>query len=267
MPTLHVIARENMTPPLIEFRHATLGYGRKIVLENITFSIRAGDYFGLVGPNGAGKTTLLRAMLGTLKPLAGEVRLRNANHHPLRLGYVPQRDTIDLVLPYTVFEVVMMARYRQLGLLRRPKRLDREIVLQSLQHVDMQALQQRAFKDLSGGQKQRVLIARALAMQPEILILDEPTNGMDLSSRFAILELIHTLHREGRLTVILVSHLLDDVANHVQQLALVERDFFQVGPVSEILTEKNLASLYNLPLRVSQLNGDKIIHLGAGHGS
>jgi ABC-type molybdenum transport system ATPase subunit/photorepair protein PhrA len=104
--------------PLIEFSNAALGYGRKTVLSNISFAVHDGEYFGLVGPNGAGKTTILRAILGTLDPLAGQVRVRSAAGGKLRFGYVPQRDTIDYVLPYTVEEVVMMGRYRSMGLLR-----------------------------------------------------------------------------------------------------------------------------------------------------
>ena len=250
---------------LIEFQNTTLGYGRKVVLKDLSFAINAGDYFGMVGPNGAGKTTLLRAILGTLKPLDGKVFVANASQAPLRFGYVPQRDTIDQVLPYTVREVVMMGRYRQIGLLRFPAHNDIEIMLESLRHVDIEDLQHRPFKDLSGGQKQRVLIARALASKPAVLILDEPTNGMDLSSKSSILELIHKLHEADRLTVIMVSHLLDDVANYVKRIALVERDFFQVGEVDEVLTAKNLTSLYQTPIRVTHMNGSTII-LAGRHG-
>jgi ABC-type Mn2+/Zn2+ transport system ATPase subunit len=249
--------------PLIEFQHATLGYGRKIVLHDVDFTINAGDYFGMVGPNGAGKTTLLRAILGTVKPLSGKVNV----HGPLRFGYVPQRDTIDDILPYTVQEVVMMGRYRQIGIFRRPQTADRDAVLESLQHVDIADLRHRAFKDLSGGQKQRVLIARALASKPAALILDEPTNGMDFSSKISILNLIHQLHQEDRLTVIMVSHFLDDVANYVKRLAIVERNFFQVGEVDEILNEKNLSSLYQMPIMVTQVNGNKVILAGAHRGN
>ena len=250
--------------PLIEFQHATLGYGRKIVLQDVNFAINTGDYFGMVGPNGAGKTTLLRAILGTLKPLSGKVLLRGTTAEPLRFGYVPQRDTIDHIMPYTAQEVVMMGRYRQIGIFRRPQKLDQEIVLESLQHVDIAGLRDRPFKDLSGGQKQRVLIARALASKPAVLILDEPTNGMDFSSKNSILELIHQLHEEDRLTVIMVSHLLDDMANYVKRLALVERNFFQVGEVDEVLNEKNLSSLYQMPILVTQVSGSKVI-LAGGH--
>ncbi len=245
---------------IIEFRQATLGYGRKIVLKDITFSIPAGDYFGLVGPNGAGKTTLLRAILGTLPPLAGGVHCDPS----IRFGYVPQRDTIDYIMPYTVQEVVMMGRYRQIGLFRRAGHEDLNIVIESLRHVDIEDLRFRSFKDLSGGQKQRALIARALASKPAVLILDEPTNGMDLSSRTSILDLIHRLHSQDRLTVLMVSHILDDVANYVKRIAIVERNFFQVGDVDAVLTAQNLSTLYQMPVRVLDMEGSKIILAGGG---
>lgn len=253
--------------PLIEFQNATLGYGRKVVLQNISFTINAGDYFGMVGPNGAGKTTLLRAILGTLKPLSGEVKIHAPAAEPLRFGYVPQRDTIDQIMPYTVQEVVMMGRYRQIGIFHKPQTRDRDIVLESLQHVDIADLRDRPFKNLSGGQKQRVLIARALASKPAVLILDEPTNGMDLSSRIAILELIHKLHEHDRLTVIFVTHLLDDVANYVKRVAMVEWNFFQVGEIEDVLTEKNLSSLYQMPVQVTDIDGSKVILAGGRRGN
>ncbi len=245
--------------PLIEFHNATLGYGSNVVLKNVTFSINESDYFGLVGPNGAGKTTLLRAILGTLKPLSGEVHVGRNSGKQIRFGYVPQRDTVDYVMPYTVEEVVMMGRYRQIGLFGVPKKRDKHIVLESLRHVDIEELKHLAFKDLSGGQKQRTLIARALASEPDVLILDEPTNGMDLSSRSSILELIHHLHEHDKLTALMVSHLLDDVANYVKRIALVERKSFQVGDVDEILTAQNLSALYEMPVTVTNVQGGKVI--------
>jgi ABC-type Mn2+/Zn2+ transport system ATPase subunit len=253
--------------PLIEFKNATLGYGRKVVLSGISFKVVPGEYLGIVGPNGAGKTTIVRTVLGALPPISGEVYVRSAFTGPLRFGYVPQRDTIDTVLPYRVQEVVMMGRYRQMGLLKRPGPGDREVVRQSLAHAAVEGLADHPFRDLSGGQKQRVLIARALAMQPEVLILDEPTNGMDLPSRISILELIDELQRDGQLTVIMISHLLDDVANHVKRIALVEPNFFQIGHVDEVLTAKNLSALYQMPVEVHGLHGSKIILPGGHHGN
>jgi ABC-type Mn2+/Zn2+ transport system ATPase subunit len=252
--------------PLIDFRHATLGYGRKVVLRDINFSIFPQEYFGLVGPNGAGKTTILRTILGGIKPLDGEVAIAHPPGRTLRLGYVPQRDTIDMVLPYTVEEVVLMGRYRSMGLIGRPKRSDHDFVLQSLAHVAMDALRRRSYKDLSGGQKQRVLIARALASEPDVLILDEPTNGMDLSSRMAILDLVRSLHEQGKLTILMVSHLLDDVANYVKRIALVEPGQFQVGDIDEVLTGKNLSALYQMPVHVHTIGKEKVVIAGGEHG-
>jgi ABC-type Mn2+/Zn2+ transport system ATPase subunit len=252
--------------PVIEFKNATLGYGRKVVLSGITFSILPGEYLGLVGPNGAGKTTIVRTILGSLRPISGEVRVRSAFGGPPHIGYVPQRDTIDYVLPYTVLEVVLMGRYRQIGLMRRPRAEDRDVVKQSMAHAAVDGLADRPFRDLSGGQKQRVLIARALATQPEVLILDEPTNGMDLPSRISVLDLINELHQGGKLTVIMISHLLDDVANHVRRIALVEPNFFQIGQVDEVLTAQNLSTLYQMPVDVHQMHGSKIILPGGSHG-
>jgi len=254
-------------PPLITFTNATLGYGNHIILRGITFAVDAGEYFGLVGPNGAGKTTIVRAILGSLRPLSGTVKVARPDGLPVRFGYVPQRDTVDYVLPYTAREVVMMGRYRDLGLLRRPGAKDREAVARSIAHVQMEAMADRPFRNLSGGQKQRALIARALACDPDVLVLDEPTNGMDLASRIAILDLVRELHREGSLTVLLVSHLLDDVANHVHRLAVVEREVFSVGPVDEVLTGENLSAIYNMPVEVQRSHGRTIIIAGGGNGN
>jgi ABC-type Mn2+/Zn2+ transport system ATPase subunit len=251
--------------PIVRFRNVTLGYGRTVVINEVSFDIYPGEFFGLVGPNGAGKTTILRAILGALKPLAGEVTTQSLHQQPVCFGYVPQRDTIVDILPYTVEEVVMMGRYRRIGFLRRPGTNDRQIAQESLAHTEIEDLRSSCFSDLSGGQKQRVLIARALAMQPDVLILDEPTNGMDLSSRAAILSLVDTLHHDDKLTVIMVSHLLDDVADHVQRLALVERDLFQVDTVDNVLTGENLSTLYQRPVSVERIHGKTIILAGTRH--
>lgn len=256
-----------MELPVIEFVRATLGYGRRIVLRDISLAIQGGDYLGIVGPNGAGKTTLLRAILGTLRPRSGEIRYSRPNGRPLRFGYVPQKESVDYILPYTAREVVLMGRYRDLGLLQMPGPEDRAIVEKSLDHTGIRDLGGEAFKNLSGGQKQRALIARALATQPDVLVLDEPTNGMDLPSRLSILDLIKNLHGQGSLTIIMVSHLLDDVASRAQQVAIVERDFFQAGSVEEILTDRNLSALYRIPVSVERRGGRTVILAGGSDGN
>jgi ABC-type cobalamin/Fe3+-siderophores transport system ATPase subunit len=161
----------------------------------------------------------------------------------------------------------MMGRYRRIGLLRLPGKADRLIVEESLKHVEADEFGGLSFKDLSGGQKQRVLIARALAAQPDVLILDEPTNGMDLSSRLSILALIKYLHDKQHLTVIMVSHLLDDVANHVKRLAIVQEGYFLVGNVQEVLTGATLSALYEMPVEVTHIRGNTIILAGEHRGN
>ncbi len=251
--------------PLIEARSVDLGYGKKRILSGISFTIHTGDFIGIVGPNGSGKTTLLRAILGILRPLAGEIVLGGDNGEPQRVGYVPQRDTIDQIMPFTVYDVVMMGRFGKLGPIKLPSEEDGRKVREALRHVDIENLTGMAFKELSGGQKQRALIARALASEPKILILDEPTNGMDLASRSAIMELIKRLHSVDGLTVVLVSHLLSDVATYVRRIILVEQGLFLIGPVDEILTEENLSKLYNVPVSVGEFLGNKIILAGPRH--
>lgn len=253
--------------PLVTLDGVTLGYGKSLVLRDLSFAIGQGDYFGLVGPNGAGKTTVVRAILGALKPIEGKISFEQVRGGAPCIGYVPQRDSINLVLPYTVGEVVMMGRYRQLGLVRRPGPVDLEAVRQALDHVDMGGERGRTLKELSGGQRQRVLIARALVTKPDLLILDEPTNGMDLSSKSSILDLITRLHEVDRITIVMVSHLLDDVANTVQRIAIVDRDFFMVGPVGEVLTPDTLSRIYRMDVRVGRLEGNTVILAGRGHGN
>jgi ABC-type Mn2+/Zn2+ transport system ATPase subunit len=253
--------------PFVRFTNVSLGYGRNAVLRDVSFVIGAGEYFGLVGPNGTGKTTIVRTILGSLKPISGTVDVAHPQGRPLRFGYVPQRDTVDAVLPYTAREVVMMGRFRQLGLLRRPGAIDRDAVAKSLAQVHMEDAADRTFRDLSGGLKQRALIARALVSDPDMLVLDEPTNGMDLASRRAILDLVDDLHQTKSLTVLLVSHLLDDVANHVQRLAVVDHKIFSVGSVDAVLTGTNLSAIYDMPVDVAQVRGRIVIVTGGRDGS
>ena len=240
---------------LVIFDSATLGYGRRAVLTDISFAIEAGDFVGLVGPNGAGKTTILRALLGTNPPLAGRVTLAPG----LRFGYVPQRDQVDYNFPLRVLDVVLMGRYDRIGLGRRPTADDRRRAQTALEHVGILHLAQTALTDLSGGQKQRALIARALVGDPNVLVLDEPTNGMDLVSTTQILGLVRDLHEDTGLTVLMVSHALNEVANYVERIALVVQGGFRVGTVNEIMTEEVLSGMYGIPVDVDTFNGHRIV--------
>lgn len=242
-------------PPLVTFDHATLGYGRRVVLTDITFDIPEGDFLGLVGPNGSGKTTIVRTILGTLEPLGGSVTRDPA----LRFGYVPQRDQVDYSFPLKVLDVVMMGRYDRIGLGRRPTAEDRERAREALGHVGIAHLADRRLADLSGGQKQRTLIARALVGEPTVLVLDEPTNGMDLVATTQILGLVRELHDRDALTVLMVSHALNEVANYVDRIALVVEGGFRIGTTDEIMTEEALTQMYGIPVEVDSFDGHRIV--------
>jgi ABC-type Mn2+/Zn2+ transport system ATPase subunit len=239
---------------IIKFSDVSIGYGKKVILENLNFTIKENDFFGIVGPNGSGKTTLLKTLLGNIKPIKG-----NIEKDPLRFGYVPQRDVVQPLLPYTVFDVVMMGRYSLMGLFRNPSTEDKKIVEDSLEKVGIGHLKVYNYNSLSGGQRQRTLIARALAVEPKVLILDEPTNGMDTPSHYSLLDLIASLHDVNKLTILLVSHLLSDVANVVKKLILMEKDNFQSGDIDEILSEENLKKTYSSDFLVTKLNDEYII--------
>jgi zinc transport system ATP-binding protein len=243
-----------MKKEIIKLENVAIGYGKSVIAENISLSIFENDFLGIVGPNGAGKTTLLKTLLGNLKPLRGSI---TAGSH--RFGYVPQRDTVQPLLPYTVQDVVMMGRYSLMGVFSKPSKGDYDIVDASLQKVGISHLKSERYNDLSGGQRQRTLIARALAVEPDILILDEPTNGMDTPSHHSLLSLITSLHEETKLTILLVSHLLSDVANGVKQLVLIEKNFFQWGPIEHVLSEENLRKAYSSDFHVNIINDEYII--------
>jgi ABC-type Mn2+/Zn2+ transport system ATPase subunit len=240
---------------LVSFRDATLGYGRHAVLRGINLDILDGDFLGIVGPNGAGKTTILRTFLGSLKPLGGSVTIVPG----LRYGYVPQRDVVDTLFPLHVLEVVLMGRYDRIGLGKRPSASDRELARKALERVGIAHLADRPLTSLSGGQRQRTLIARALVGEPNVLVLDEPTNGMDLVATTQILGLVRDLHERTGLTVVMVSHALNEVANYVERIALVHEGGYVVGSVEEVMTQQSLSAMYGIPVEVSSFEGHRIV--------
>lgn len=245
--------------PLVRFEGVALGYGGRPVLEDLDFTLCRGDFLGLVGPNGAGKSTVVKALLGLLEPLRGRVVYEAGLHEDLEFGYVPQRHTLDTIFPLTVRQIVGMARFRSAGWIRWPGRSHRSIIDEALAAVKIEDLAARRFGELSGGQRQRALIARALATGANCLVLDEPTDGMDLPSQEAILTLVQRLHEEEGLTVVLVSHLLNEVANFVDRLAMIEDGTFAYGTLEEILTEERLSSLYGMAVDVERIGNAVVV--------
>jgi ABC-type Mn2+/Zn2+ transport system ATPase subunit len=240
--------------PLVRFADVTLGYGRRPIVQDVTFTIDRGEFLGLVGPNGSGKTTLLRGLLGTLPAQRGTISLSPE----IQFGYVPQRDQVEARFPLRVLDVVLMGRYHRIRLGHRPGQADREAALRALKRVGIADLAGKHIGDLSGGQKQRTLIARALVGDPTVLVLDEPTNGLDLVATTQILGLVSELHDNG-LTVLMVSHALNEVANYVEQIGLLVNGRLRIGPVEEVLTEESLSGLYGIPVEVESIGTHRIV--------
>jgi len=237
--------------PLIRLDRATLGYGSP-VLRDVSLEVRRGDYLGIVGPNGAGKTTLLKAILGVVKPMDGTVEVPRTGH---RIGYVPQRDTLDTLFPLSVLDIVLMGLYHEIGPVARPRAKHRAQAMEALGDAGIADLADRSYSSLSGGQKQRAIIARALASRPETLVLDEPTNGMDLPAEESILVLISHLHDEHAITVLFVSHLLHVVINNASRIAIVSDGTVSVLDREAIISGDHLSTLYGIPVRVAQVEG------------
>jgi len=243
---------------LIELRRVQVGYGHQALLPPVDLAVRAGQFFGVVGPNGAGKTTLVRTMLGLLRPIAGAV-VFPAEHEP-RFGYVPQRAAVDLSFPLTAFEVTLMGRYGHIGPLRRPRIEDQRRTMAALKDVGMAEQAERSFHALSGGQRQRVLVARALASEPEILVLDEPTTGLDLPGERAMMDLVASFTQRN-IAVVMVSHQLGAVSDYVSDLALLggPGQPVEIGKREEVLTSARLSKVYKRPIAVRSVDGHAVI--------
>ncbi|HEX8834071.1 MAG TPA: metal ABC transporter ATP-binding protein [Abditibacteriaceae bacterium] len=239
---------------LIRFENVDLGYGRRHILGDLNFSVSTGDFLAIVGSNGSGKTTLLRGLLGNVKPRKGHIERED-----LHCGYVPQLQTVDEVFPLTIFDVVLMGRYGRIGALKRPAQSDRDRAHDALKEVGIDHLSSRLFRELSGGQKQRALIARALASDPDLLVLDEHTNDLDIATEKSIMALIDRLHKERHLAVVMVSHSINHVANHARSVGIIKDQRCSFEPVATVLDEAYLEKLYGIPLRVVEVDGQRII--------
>ena len=223
-------------------------YDRHPVLQNVNLAIPAGDFVCVVGPNGSGKTTLLKLALGLLKPTAGTVEIFGTSpaQASRRIGYVPQHPRLDPLFPVTALDVALMGRLGATAAMGPWRGKDRQAALAALDEVGLADRAQRHFADLSGGQKQRVLIARALAGEPELLLLDEPTAGLDAHVEEGFYRLLQELNQ--RLTIIMVSHDLGFVSGYVKSVVCVGREVL-VHPTSAI-NGQIIADLYGSDMRL-----------------
>lgn len=241
--------------PLVQVKDLTFSYGAETVLDSVNLAVERGEYLGLIGPNGSGKTTLLKLILGAIPGQRhGSLSLFNVPVDRFsqwwRIGYVSQKaSSFNTGFPATVTEVVLTGLAPRRGLFRFFTEGDRAKVQHSLERVGMESYADRLIGRLSGGQQQRVFIARALVSEPELLILDEPTVGVDVQAEGQFYRLIRELRRELNLTVILVSHDIGAVAHEVTSLACLNRRLFYHGAPAEFGTEEQLCELYGHHVR------------------
>lgn len=240
--------------PLLQLQNVTVLYGETTAIHRVNLQINAGAQVAVVGPNGAGKSTLFNVIAGLVKPSSGSVQVGGSGPgEHICIGYVPQRNRIDWRFPVTVADVVMMGRVGKIGLLRWPGRADRERVGAALAQVGMSAFAQRQIGELSGGQQQRVFLARVLAQEAELLLMDEPLSGLDLPSQEAILSILAELRRQ-QITVLVATHDLNQAADHFEQILLLNRRLVAFGPPAEVLTPERLMLAYGSQLHV--IHGD-----------
>lgn len=235
--------------PAIELEAVNFSYDKSAVLHNITATIYQGDYVGIIGPNGSGKTSLLKLILGLAEPASGQVKLFGQDivryKKKYAIGYVPQHvAATNFHFPATVEEVVLTGRTAQRGFFNSYTRDDHDAVTHALETVDMLALKDRLIAHLSGGQRQRVFIARALASTPSILILDEPTAGIDVQSQEKFYGLLEELNKKQGLTIILVSHDIDIVASEISSVLCINRELVFHGSPQDFINGEYLEQLY-----------------------
>jgi zinc/manganese transport system ATP-binding protein len=252
-----------MHPHAIEIERLTCAYDGPPVVDDLTLTIPAGAFVGFVGPSGAGKTTLLRALLGAVHRLAGEIKIfgeQLADGRVPRVGYVPQLETVDWHFPVTVREVVGMGLAVQSRLFSLPwlsreqhKRIDHLLL-----RLGIGELADRHIRDLSGGQQQRVFLARALVREPRLLLLDEPTSGVDIKTRHDVLHLLADLNHDG-VTVVLTTHDLNSVAAHLPSIVCLNRRLVAYGPPASVLTPSVLEATYGAEMLVMRQDGLTLI--------
>lgn len=242
--------------PVIELRDVVFGYGNRPTITDINIHLHEGQFMALVGPSGAGKTTLLRLILGLLQPQHGTFTRRS--DPPARIAYVPQLETVDWNFPVTAIEVVLMGLTKQSGWWPWPSSAEKAQALAIMSQLEIDHLANNHIRDLSGGQQQRVFLARALVASPDLLILDEPTTGVDLRSSENIFHQLAHLNQDG-MTILLTTHDLNMAAAHVPWVVCLNQRIIEQGPTRTTFTEPILSKTYEGEMLVMERDGIMLI--------
>ena len=256
-PTPH--ERRGSTP-IIRLDAVHAGYSALLVLENVDLTVMAGDFVGILGPSGSGKTTLLRTILGATRLYQGDVTVRGASttRRIPRAGYVPQLETIDWTFPVTVEEVVLMGRTTKSPLMPWHSGEDRRMARDMLERLGIDHLRKRQISHLSGGQQQRAFLARALVSSPDLLLLDEPTRGVDIKTRDEVMHLLHDLNHQG-ITILMTTHEINTVAVHLPWLICVNGRIIAEGPPADVINEDVLLRTYGAVMPVIEYHGMPLV--------
>lgn len=235
--------------PILTYSRVALGYPGRVVLREISLTVNKGEFVGIIGPNGSGKSTMLKGLLGLLPVLQGEIIFSGIDQQRIKqfrskIGYVPQKNKSETNFPAKVREVVLMGLYSQIGWFKRPQKNHRDQVERCLALVNMTDFAERSFSELSGGQQQRVIIARALIANPDLLVLDEPTAAIDITAQHAILELLERLNREQGITILMVTHDINEVVHFCDKVLLLNGRMIDFGSPAVVLTLENLVPVY-----------------------
>jgi manganese/zinc/iron transport system ATP- binding protein len=229
----------------LEIHDLTVAYHKRPVLYGIDLEVSRGQLVGIVGPNGAGKSTLIKAIMGVVPISSGWIKIfgQPYNRALTRVGYVPQRESVDWDFPVNVMDVVLMGRYGRLKLLQRPTRADRDIARQCLEKVHMLPYADRQIANLSGGQQQRVFLARALAQESDLYLMDEPFAGVDAATESSIIALLQELKERGK-TILVVHHDLPTARSYFDSLLLINMRVVAFGPTEKVFTQDLLQATY-----------------------
>jgi manganese/iron transport system ATP-binding protein len=250
--------RHQEDEPILAVSGLSVYYGEVAALENVSFELNRGEQVAVVGPNGSGKSTLFKVVAGVLEPTEGRVMIHG--HGPgghICIGYVPQRSQVDWNFPVNVFDVVMMGRAGKLGFLRRPGPKDREYVSRCLEEVGLADLRGRQISELSGGEQQRMFVARALAQEAELVLMDEPLTGLDPESQGEIFRIFERLRRR-RVTLVVATHDLRVAAERFDLVLLLNRRLVKFGPPAEVVTQKAIKDAYQGQVHLVEGDGETV---------
>ncbi len=238
---------------VISIKGLSVSYERKRVLSNIFLEIQQGSIYGVIGPNGAGKSTLFKTVLDIIQPNTGLITVFGKDIKDVRknVAYVPQKDEVDWSFPATVMDIVLMGRYPHKKILQRLNQADKDIALNALEELGISDLKDRQIGALSGGQQQRVFLARAICQGADLLFLDEPFVGVDITTENKIIEILKKLSREGK-TILVVHHDLATADDYFDQVILLNQRLITYGPTAKVFTRENIALTYASQLQILQ---------------